>query len=100
VSLRLGRVTLEGRVLGIVLAVSYPAGPTVFLFEEGVMKELFKSYWADESGQGLTEYGLIVGIVAVALLLILIAFRDQLARIYRAIVAALTGADPVILPAT
>ncbi|MFC1661543.1 Flp family type IVb pilin [Gemmatimonadota bacterium] len=61
------------------------------------MKELFKSYWTDESGQGLTEYGLIVGLIAIALLLILIAFRDQLGRVYKAIVDGLTTADPVVL---
>jgi pilus assembly protein Flp/PilA len=61
------------------------------------MKELFKSYWTDESGQGLTEYGLIVGLIAIALLLVLIAFRDQLARVYKAVVDGISSADPVVL---
>jgi pilus assembly protein Flp/PilA len=50
------------------------------------MKDLFKSLWADESGQGLTEYAVIVALVAVALILVLIAFRHELGRIFRAIV--------------
>ena len=48
------------------------------------MKELFKSFWADESGQGLTEYAVIIALVSIALILVLIAFRDELARIFRA----------------
>lgn len=55
------------------------------------MKDLFKSLWADESGQGLTEYALIVALVAIALILLLIAFRDELGRIFQAIVDELSG---------
>jgi len=55
------------------------------------MKDLFKSLWADESGQGLTEYAVIVALVAVALILILIAFRDELGRIFRAIITELNN---------
>ena len=44
--------------------------------------ELLKTFWTDESGQGLTEYVTIVALVSVALILVLIAFRDELARIY------------------
>jgi len=54
------------------------------------MKELFKSFWADESGQGLTEYALIVALVSIALILVLIAFRNQLGIIFNAIRAELT----------
>ena len=38
------------------------------------MKQLFKSYWADESGQGLTEYALIIALVSIGLIAILILF--------------------------
>ena len=46
--------------------------------------ELLKTFWTDESGQGLTEYASIVALVSVALILVLIAFRDELGRIYNA----------------
>lgn len=49
------------------------------------MKELFKSFWADESGQGLTEYALILALVSIALILVLIAFRDEIGRVFNAI---------------
>ncbi|MGD2069253.1 MAG: Flp family type IVb pilin [Gemmatimonadota bacterium] len=44
--------------------------------------EFLKTFWTEESGQGLTEYVTIVALVSVALILVLIAFRDELARIY------------------
>ena len=46
--------------------------------------ELLKRFAMDESGQGLTEYASIVALVSVALILVLVAFRDELARIYNA----------------
>jgi pilus assembly protein Flp/PilA len=49
------------------------------------MKELFKSFWADESGQGLTEYAVIIALVSIALILVLIAFRNELGRVFNAI---------------
>ena len=48
------------------------------------MKQLIQKFWNDESGQGLTEYASIVALVSVALILVLIAFRDELARIFNA----------------
>ena len=47
------------------------------------MKTL-KNFWTDESGQGLTEYASIVALVSVALVLVLVAFRNELGRIYNA----------------
>lgn len=44
--------------------------------------ELIKNLWTDESGQGLTEYASIVALVSVALILVLVAFRNELGRIY------------------
>jgi Flp pilus assembly pilin Flp len=57
--------------------------------KEPSMKKLLTSYWTDDTGQGLTEYALIVGLIAIALLLILIAFKDQLGRIYNAMMNTL-----------
>ena len=63
------------------------------------MKELFKSFWTDESGQGLTEYALIIALVSIALILVLIAFRDQIARVFREITSILRGQAPTVVPA-
>ena len=58
------------------------------------MKELFTSLWKDESGQGLTEYALIIALVAVALILVLIAFRNEIGRVFNAIRHELETAGP------
>jgi Flp pilus assembly pilin Flp len=47
--------------------------------------QLLKSFWTDESGQGLTEYAAIIALVSVGLMLVLVAFRDELGRIFNAI---------------
>ncbi len=44
-----------------------------------------KSFWTDESGQGLTEYALIIALVSIGLILVLVAFRDEIANVFRAI---------------
>ena len=56
------------------------------------MKQLFKSFWADESGQGLTEYALILALVSVGLIAVLILFRTEIGRIIDRVIVALQGA--------
>jgi Flp pilus assembly pilin Flp len=41
-----------------------------------------RSFWTDESGQGLTEYAVILALVSVTLLLVLVALRDEIARVF------------------
>jgi pilus assembly protein Flp/PilA len=64
------------------------------------MKELFKSFWKDESGQGLTEYALIIALVSIALILVLIAFRDEIGRVFNEIRSTLAGHSPGQVPVT
>jgi Flp pilus assembly pilin Flp len=47
--------------------------------------ERLRSFWNDESGQGLTGYAVIFVLVAVALLLVLVAFGDEIARVLNTI---------------
>jgi pilus assembly protein Flp/PilA len=47
--------------------------------------KLLKSFWTDESGQGLTEYAVIIALVSIALLVVLAAFRDELASVFNEI---------------
>jgi pilus assembly protein Flp/PilA len=58
------------------------------------MVQFFKALWSDDSGQGLTEYALIIGLVSVALVLLLIAMSDELGRVFNAIVNELSGVGP------
>jgi pilus assembly protein Flp/PilA len=46
------------------------------------VKEMFLRLWEDESGQAMTEYGLIIGLIAVALIGVLVLFKDKLAAIF------------------
>jgi Flp pilus assembly pilin Flp len=50
---------------------------------------LIQAFWTDESGQGLTEYAAIIALVSIGLMLVLIAFRNELGRIFNAITAEL-----------
>ncbi|MBT8489044.1 MAG: Flp family type IVb pilin [Gemmatimonadetes bacterium] len=58
------------------------------------MVQLWKALWADESGQGLTEYALIIGLISVALVLLLIAMADELGRVFNAIIDELENVGP------
>jgi pilus assembly protein Flp/PilA len=46
------------------------------------MRELWNNFVADESGQGLTEYILIIALISVGLVLILALFGERLAEIF------------------
>ena len=57
------------------------------------MLELIGKIIADDSGQGLTEYALIIALVAVALIAVIITFRTQIATVFTNIVTAISGAS-------
>lgn len=52
----------------------------------------FKTLTKSNKGQGMVEYGLIIGLIAVVLIGVLITMREQLAVIFGKISAALTTA--------
>jgi Flp pilus assembly pilin Flp len=62
------------------------------------MLDLFKSFWADESGQTFTEYALILALVSIGLVLVLVAFRNELGRVFNAIRTELETAGPSQVP--
>lgn len=49
------------------------------------MLNVLRKLWKEESGQGLTEYGLILGIVAIAVIGVLIAMKDKLLAVFNSI---------------
>lgn len=53
------------------------------------MLKLLKSLWTDESGQGLTEYALIIALVSIGLILILIIFRNAIGLVFSKISSSL-----------
>ncbi len=53
------------------------------------MKAMVKKFLKDESGQSLSEYGLIIGIIAVACITVLVALKDKLVGVFTSIKDAL-----------
>ncbi|OZI39788.1 Flp family type IVb pilin [Bordetella genomosp. 5] len=56
------------------------------------MLEHVKSFWKDEEGATAIEYGLIAGLVAVAIIAALIALREDIVALFGRIGTALDGA--------
>ena len=63
------------------------------------MGNTIKSLIRDESGATATEYALIIGLVAVAIVAILTAFGGELVEIFTAVEGDLAGIDPDTPPA-
>lgn len=63
------------------------------------MKDLIQRFWSDDSGQGLTEYALIIGLVSVGLILVLTAFRDEIGNVINNITLELRNVGPNQVPA-
>jgi len=51
---------------------------------------LLKKLLRDESGQGMVEYGLILALIAVALIAGMTLLGDEIAAIFDSIIAAIT----------
>ena len=50
------------------------------------MMDLMKRFWNDESGQGLTEYALVLALISIGLIAVLVLFRDAIGRVFDRIV--------------
>lgn len=64
------------------------------------MLNTWNRFWNDESGQGLTEYALIIALVAVALIVVLVIFRNQIGGVFNRANQALNDAPGSGFPAT
>jgi pilus assembly protein Flp/PilA len=54
----------------------------------------FLRLWSDDSGAELTEYSLVLGVIAVGLIAALVLFRDQIVSLFDTISSALEAAPP------
>jgi Flp pilus assembly pilin Flp len=58
----------------------------------GDMKNFLLSLWVDDDGQDLAEYGLLLILITVAVILAVTAFRDQIVTVFTSATSALSGA--------
>lgn len=56
------------------------------------MRALVKSFWKDESGQAVVEYGLVIALVAVAIIASVVAFRGKIVAMFDRIGTSLDAA--------
>ena len=61
---------------------------------------LVRSFWHDESGQGLVEYALIIALVAVGLIAILLVLRNSVGNVFRNAATQLNNAPTTPYPGT
>ncbi len=59
---------------------------------EDTMKDLMQHFWNDESGQGLTEYALVLALVSIGLIAVLVLFRDAIGKVFSRLVDVLDTA--------
>jgi pilus assembly protein Flp/PilA len=55
------------------------------------MKAKMKALFTEEQGQGMTEYGLVLGVIAVAVVGILAALRTQILAMFTEVTNAVTN---------
>ena len=51
-----------------------------------------KSMMTSKKGQGMVEYGLIIGLIAVGVIALLTTMGDELKRLFQSVATSLTGA--------
>jgi pilus assembly protein Flp/PilA len=55
------------------------------------MMKKMKALLTEEKGQGMTEYALVLGVIAVAIVVVLGTLKDQIITMYKSVVTALGG---------
>jgi Flp pilus assembly pilin Flp len=60
------------------------------------MKAVLRNLWSDESGQGLTEYALLIALVSLGLIILLGNYRRALGNVFRSATNVLNNNSSVI----
>ena len=51
--------------------------------------DLLKTFWTDDSGQGLAEYAVLIALITLALILVITPFRDAIINVFNRVTEAL-----------
>ena len=57
------------------------------------LKRSIKAFWAEDDGQGMTEYIIIVAVIAIAAIGVITLFGQNIAGLFGLAADALTGQD-------
>jgi pilus assembly protein Flp/PilA len=60
---------------------------------------MWTTLWNDESGQGLTEYALLIALISLGLILALGRYRNTLGNVFRNAANALNNNSSITMPA-
>jgi Flp pilus assembly pilin Flp len=52
---------------------------------------MLRNLWKDESGQGLTEYALLIALVSLGLITLLTAYRNAIGNVFKNATTVLNG---------
>ena len=52
---------------------------------------MIRLFWADESGQGLAEYAILITLIAILLLAALVFFRNAILNVFSKITSIIRG---------
>lgn len=55
------------------------------------MTKKVKALFIEEEGQGMTEYGLILGLIALAAVVAMTAFGSQISKMFQKVTGQITG---------
>ncbi|HET7656782.1 MAG TPA: Flp family type IVb pilin [Bacillales bacterium] len=58
------------------------------------MLKKIKDLFLAEEGQGMTEYGLVLGVIAIGVVATLVLLREQIVQLFKNVLTAITGATP------
>ncbi|WML57199.1 Flp family type IVb pilin [Neobacillus sp. PS2-9] len=57
------------------------------------MMKKMKALLTEEQGQGMTEYGLVLGLIAVGVVAVLVALKGQITQLFKDAQTAIFGAN-------
>jgi pilus assembly protein Flp/PilA len=63
-----------------------------------LMMQKIKNLLAEEQGQGMTEYGLVLGLIAVAVVATLVALRTEIINIFKDALTTVQGRNTTTTP--